>query len=247
MSTFTPVDDDVRRRIRTELGENLCVEAGAGTGKTTVLVDRIVEVLRTGTADVDEIAVITFTEAAAAELAARVRQGLESALDAATDPTERARVQAALTGLHRAHIETIHAFAANLLRERPVEAGLDPGFEILEGLAAQLAFDEEYERWLADLLAEDRREVARAVRRGLDLVRIRQLVETVNDHRTLLPFAAEPMPVGVVDAFLGRLGEIADELRAPSPLGGQRRGWDRRHRADPRLARAPHRRARRPD
>ena len=52
-----------------------------GTGKTTVLVDRIVEVLRTGHATVDEIAVITFTEAAAAELAARVRQKLEAALD----------------------------------------------------------------------------------------------------------------------------------------------------------------------
>ena len=48
MSAFVPIDQDVRERIRTDLGTNLCVEAGAGTGKTTVLVERIVEVLRTG-------------------------------------------------------------------------------------------------------------------------------------------------------------------------------------------------------
>src|SRR5688572_28993415 len=105
MSTFAPVDLDVRDRIRTELDTNLCVEAGAGTGKTTVLVERIAEILRTGHASVDEIAVITFTEAAAAELAARVRQRLEEALVAATGDEEHGRIHHALAGLHRAHVE----------------------------------------------------------------------------------------------------------------------------------------------
>src|SRR5262245_1836484 len=127
MSTFTPIDAEERARIRTDLDANLCVEAGAGTGKTTVLVDRIVAVLRTGYASVDDIAVITFTEAAAAELASRVRQQLENALEESTGE-EHERIHTALTGLHRAHVETIHAFASSLLRERPVEAGLDPGF-----------------------------------------------------------------------------------------------------------------------
>ena len=92
--TFVPIDQAARERIRDDLDESLCVEAGAGTGKTTALVARVVNVLRTGHATVDEIAVITFTEAAAAELAARVREELEHALADETDATERERIHA---------------------------------------------------------------------------------------------------------------------------------------------------------
>ena len=128
MTGFVPIDAAERDRIRTQLAENLCVEAGAGTGKTTVLVDRIAEVLRTGFASVDEIAVITFTEAAAAELAARVRQKLEALLDEEAAAEERARIREALSGLHRAHIETIHAFAGELppgIEPRPASWEVD--------------------------------------------------------------------------------------------------------------------------
>ncbi len=89
MTAFVPVDLAERERIRSDLDTNLCVEAGAGTGKTTVLVDRVAEILRRGHASVDELAVITFTEAAAAELSAHVRQRLEEALADAADGGER--------------------------------------------------------------------------------------------------------------------------------------------------------------
>jgi ATP-dependent helicase/nuclease subunit A len=216
---FTPIDQAERERIRTDLGANLCVEAGAGTGKTTVLVDRIVEVLRSGHATVDEIAVITFTEAAAAELSARVRQQLEAALEETIDEAARTRVAAALAGLHRAHVETIHAFAAGLLRERPVEAGLDPGFEVLDTLAAQLAFDAAYQDWLHDLLTEEQPQVVAAIRRGFDLKQIRRLVETVHAHRSLLPLAPEPTPPAPV-GLLADLREAADECRRLLPYAG---------------------------
>jgi ATP-dependent helicase/nuclease subunit A len=215
MSVFVPVDQDVRDRIRTDLEGNLCVEAGAGTGKTTVLVERIVEVLRTGYASVDEVAVITFTEAAAAELAARVRQRLEEALVASADEDERERVHAALTGLHRAHVETIHAFAASLLRERPVEAGLDPGFEVLDELAAELRFDAAYNEWLHALLAEERPEIVTAVGRGFDLSQLRRLVETVHAHRSLLPLA----PLPVLPASGAKI--LLDELREAARKSGE--------------------------
>ena len=100
--TFVPVDQAERDRIRDALDESLCIEAGAGTGKTTALVSRVVNVLRSGRATVDEIVVITFTEAAAAELASRVREGLEDALEKAADEPERARIHDALSGLYRA-------------------------------------------------------------------------------------------------------------------------------------------------
>ena len=92
-------DAAARERIRTDLTANLCVEAGAGTGKTTVLVSRLVEILRTGHASVDEIAVITFTDAAAAELAGRVREALELARAKAGDPAQTARLVIALRDL----------------------------------------------------------------------------------------------------------------------------------------------------
>ena len=97
-----------------------------------MLVARIVEVLRTGHATIDELVVITFTEKAAAELAARVREGLEDARATTSDADERDRLDAALRGLYRARIETIHAFAASLLRERPVESPVDPGLRVLD-------------------------------------------------------------------------------------------------------------------
>src|SRR5438045_9311451 len=75
-----PVDHDVRERIRTELTRNLFVEAGAGTGKTRVLVDRVVRLVATGTvSDISRLVAITFTEAAAAELRDRIRAELEKA------------------------------------------------------------------------------------------------------------------------------------------------------------------------
>jgi ATP-dependent helicase/nuclease subunit A len=220
VTAFTPIDQAERDRIRGDLTANLCVEAGAGTGKTTVLVDRIAEVLRTGHATVDQIAVMTFTEAAAAELSARVRQELEEALDTATDETEQQRVHTALTGLHRAHVETIHAFAAALLRERPVEAGLDPSFEVLDELNAGLGFDTAYQDWLQGVLSEEGDEIVTAIRRGFDLPQIRKLVETVHAHRSLLPLAPEPAPANGVAAFVAEILAAAEECRRLLPYAG---------------------------
>ena len=96
---------------------------------------------------------ITFTEKAAAELSTRVRDALERrAADAATGE-ERERVLAAARDLYRCHIETIHSFATSLLRERPVEAGIDPLFEVVDGLAGSLSFDAAYEAFQDELLS----------------------------------------------------------------------------------------------
>ncbi len=130
-ASATPVDQKVRDEIKDKLGVNMCVEAGAGTGKTTSLVDRIVELLATSTTDADHIGVITFTEKAAAELSSRVRERLERAIADEKNPARREQLTDAVRALYRSRIETIHAFAANVLRERPVEAGLDPEYTIL--------------------------------------------------------------------------------------------------------------------
>lgn len=231
------VDQAARARIAGDLTANLCVEAGAGTGKTTVLVERVAQILRTGHATVDQMVVITFTEAAAAELAARVRQKLEDVLDTATGP-ERERVHTALANLHRARVETIHAFASSMLRERPVEAGLDPAFEVLDPLPAEIVFDEWYRQWLADELERDNPELLVAVTRGLKFQRIRDLVDALQRYRTLLPLPPAPGPPLDMDALLtpihamcARAGELLplahrDEV-AIADLGAMTAWWRR--------------------
>nr|MBA3672463.1 UvrD-helicase domain-containing protein [Gemmatimonadaceae bacterium] len=124
-----PSDQPARDRIRTDLGTNMLVEAGAGSGKTTSLVDRMLEHVRTGT-PVDRITAVTFTRKAANELRERFQLRLEEAVrDAEAGSDEASRYARALRELDRAFLGTIHSFCARLLRERPLEVGLDPGFQ----------------------------------------------------------------------------------------------------------------------
>jgi ATP-dependent exoDNAse (exonuclease V) beta subunit len=144
-----PVDDDVRRRIVTTLDRPIVVEAGAGTGKTTLLISRLLHALESGATEMSGVVAISFTEKAAAELRLRLRQALErrARVTELSDPS-RARLRRALHELHRARISTIHAFASTILRERPAEARVDPQFRVLdelESLQIQRAF---WRRWV---------------------------------------------------------------------------------------------------
>ena len=159
-------DATARETIASNLDETLIVEAAAGTGKTTELVGRIVTILAEGRADVGEIVAVTFTEKAAGELKLRLRERLDRArADAGADATRRTRLDEALKGLEEAHVSTIHGFCADLLRERPVEARVDPLFEVLTESASARLFDEAFNRWLQEQLADPREGLRRALRR----------------------------------------------------------------------------------
>ena len=130
-------DDPARKDIRLERKRNVVVDAGAGTGKTEMIVLRFVELLAPTTAEpaipIGRIAAITFTRRAAGELKYRIREKILSALESKEGGAERqARLREALAGLDNAYIGTIHSFADRLLRLRPVEARLSPGYEIVE-------------------------------------------------------------------------------------------------------------------
>jgi ATP-dependent helicase/nuclease subunit A len=209
---FVPADEATREEIRTQIDMSMCVEAGAGTGKTTVLVDRVVELLSRGPHGVDDIAVMTFTDAAAAELAARVREKLETALAASSEPSERTRLENALLGLYRAQIATIHAFATNILRERPVEARLDPRFTVLDPLGAAQRFDESWREWLDETLASEVPQISTAINRGLDVKQMRVIAEAVHAHRYLLPLTHQAPPSPDIDGFAAMLEQCAAEL-----------------------------------
>jgi ATP-dependent helicase/nuclease subunit A len=151
---FLPVDEAHRQRARDDHGTNLVLEAGAGTGKTTLLVERIESLIRGGTL-LDRIAAVTFTENAATTMKLRLRESLEKArLDRGLPGDERGRVQAALDSLERAQISTIHALAAAILQERPLECGVTPGFQTADEAQADILFAEAWDDWLGDQLEE---------------------------------------------------------------------------------------------
>ena len=153
---FKPADACSRRIIEEDLDATLFVEASAGTGKTTSLVKRVVNLVATGRTTLKKIAAITFTEAAASELRDRVRQGLEVAsADASRSMVERKACARGIEDLDQAAMQTLHSFAATLLHERPLEAKLPPGFETTDEITAGIRFDEEWEDWIDDMLEED--------------------------------------------------------------------------------------------
>jgi ATP-dependent exoDNAse (exonuclease V) beta subunit len=131
--------------ITRELDATMVVEAAAGTGKTTALVARIVALLQHGRARIDELVAVTFTDKAAGELKLRLRQELERAR-ASLDPisVEAGRLSTAIYDFEEAHVSTIHGFCADLLRERPVEAGVDPAFVVLADSLVDRYFDEAF-------------------------------------------------------------------------------------------------------
>ncbi len=119
-------DQAARARIRSELRSTLFVEAGAGSGKTTALVDRVVALVATGEAELRSIAAITFTDKAADELRDRARREIERRAGQYRGTVEGERCQVAIDQLDGAAIGTLHSFARRLLSEFPLEAGLPP-------------------------------------------------------------------------------------------------------------------------
>ncbi|HEY3764358.1 MAG TPA: UvrD-helicase domain-containing protein, partial [Gaiellales bacterium] len=135
------------QRAAVEGRGHVFVAAGAGTGKTAVLVERVLRQVLGGT-PIDKLLAITFTDRAASELRRRVREGLELAGE-----MERARA------IDSAWISTIHRFCLRILRQNAFDAGLDPRFTVADEIGSRLlrseAFDAALERFLSGAPADD--------------------------------------------------------------------------------------------
>ena len=201
LSEFVPVDADARQTIGEDLGATLFVEASAGTGKTTSLVQRVTNLVATGTTTLDRVAAITFTEAAASELRDRIRAELEKASgDDQRDQPERDRCFQGIADLDQADISTLHSFAGNLLRERPLEAGLPPSFETSDEILAGIKFEDEWSAWLdrhLDGESDLAPHLALALTLGLTLTHLRTIAQAFHQNYSDLPnvsFHAEDSP-----------------------------------------------------
>ncbi len=209
-------DEAAAKRIREALGETLFVEAGAGTGKTWALVERVVSLVLGGRT-IDRIAAITFTEKAAAELKDRVRQGLEDCLRDRPETIDR--VKPALEALDRARISTIHAFCQDLLYLFAAEAGVDPSFEVQDEVKAARRFND---RWRAYLegLSDDEAAAAsidRALGLGLTTGDLEALAAGLTSRAELVSLLAQSLPDAdapdwnVLSQYQASLDELAPE------------------------------------
>ena len=159
-------DQAARDRIRNDLDTTLVVEAAAGTGKTSELVGRIIAGITSGRVRLGKIVAVTFTDAAAGELKLRIRDAIERCRqDKDCPPEANELLTDSLRELEESRIGTIHSFCADLLRERPVEAEIDPLFEVAAEDTVRPLFDLAFERWFEQQLANPGEAVRRILRR----------------------------------------------------------------------------------
>ena len=145
---FTPE----QQRVIELHNSNILVSAGAGSGKTAVLVERIIRMICDGEhpADIDRLLIVTFTNAAAAEMRERIAAGITARLE--TDPgNEHIQKQSAL--LHNAQITTIDSFSLFLIRNHFNEIGLDPDFRVADEGEIKLLQQEVLAQLLEDAYA----------------------------------------------------------------------------------------------
>ncbi|MBI3288647.1 MAG: UvrD-helicase domain-containing protein, partial [Elusimicrobia bacterium] len=243
-------DRQDRDRARLSLDACVVVEAGAGTGKTTLLTDRILFLVLAGEspASIEEVVALTFTEKAAGEIKVRLSERLSEIVSLlsggplSSDAAERARrtlgelrdlfssadartlerARAALEDLDKAPIGTIHAFCSQLLRLYPVEAGVDPAFRVDEGKAFEELFTSEWARWLDDELGErpPRRERWLELLKASSLEELECLARELSLERLDLEGAGSADPAAA--AALRALADAAGKVPAgrPTPRGG---------------------------
>jgi ATP-dependent helicase/nuclease subunit A len=215
------LDQAIRGATVCELGTSFFLEAGAGTGKTRILVDRVVEIIRTGAAEIQELVVITFTEKAAGELRGRIRAAFhQQGTRGSTD--EQARFKKALRALDSAHIETIHAFASSILREHPLEARLDPNFQQLDEIGDELDFEERWHDWIWSVGGDSLRAIERCLLLDLPLAKIRDVARRLARHRDIEAVAVAPTAQDP-QRILARLHSECDALRSTAELCSDQR------------------------
>ncbi|MBI3247728.1 MAG: UvrD-helicase domain-containing protein [Deltaproteobacteria bacterium] len=192
-------DDEARHRAATDLETTFLVEAGAGTGKTSVLVQRLLTIVRSGRGQLDRLAAITFTEKAATELRDRLYSEIEAALAQSLPEQERQLLREARRQFERAHIATVHAFCADLLRERPVEARVDPDFAVLDALETRLLQHEVWRDWLAREMDEGPAALKQALRADVTLTHLEALRDFLLEHRDSLSLLPAPVEERVAE------------------------------------------------
>lgn len=213
-------DHEARRRITQCTDETLFVAAGAGAGKTTALVDRILTLVLRDGVRIDAIAAVTFTDRAAEDLRAKVRVKLESQV-LGTDADRARRAETALAGLDLAAIGTLHAFAQRILAQHAIEAGIPPAVEVGDQMSSAIAAQQRWGRLRAEMLQDPDAWTLyeAALDLGLSEKHLRALVGRLEADADLIPerilrdAPRTPLPeLPLLAPLVGGVREIAAQL-----------------------------------
>jgi ATP-dependent helicase/nuclease subunit A len=201
-------------------GRDVLLEAGAGTGKTGVMVERYCRLVCERSVSPDAILAFTFTDRAAAELRQRIRSELARRAEAGSE-----RAEELLGTIGSAWVTTIHGFCNRVLAAHPVAAGVDPGFRVLDAPETSRAAREAFDDALAEFLAggEEAREETVA---AYDIEGLRAIVAGVHaelrsrgEAEPRLPLPPAPDPAAAIAAAASAAAEALEEL---GPNNGKR-------------------------
>jgi ATP-dependent helicase/nuclease subunit A len=188
-------------------GQDVLVEAGAGTGKTGVMVDRYCRLACDLEVSPDAILAFTFTDRAAAELRQRIHAELEARASAGSP-----RARELLAKLAGAWVTTIHGFCNRLLAGHPVAAGVDPRFRVLDGAESERAGREAFDEALAEFLAGGEEARERTVA-AFEVEGLRSIVSGVHAELRSRGFAAPRLPEPPRSEPAGALRRLAEVAR----------------------------------
>jgi len=228
-----PPDQPTRDLVSLKgLDQTLFVEAGAGSGKTTQLVQRIVNLVLVKRVRLLNVAAITFTEAAAAELQSRIRVEFEKRAADSNDAEVRQKCRDAIADADLAAISTLHGFASRILGEFAVAAGLPPQVRVLDEVSSQLASEERWERFVDGLYEDPALEelLTRAALLGVELepsykgqATLKDVAAQFNQNwdrlealATADQLALGPIAYSNFDAAVDQLAALQDQCSDPS-------------------------------
>jgi len=195
-----PPDYSERRKIVEQLDTTMLVEAAAGTGKTTEMVNRIVALVNAGKCSAETLAAVTFTRKAAAEL--------------------REKLQQKLPGAEQCFIGTVHSFCARLLRERPVEAGVDPDFEELDEERDARVRQRAWEHFTNELFAKDDPVLDTLDDLGLALADLWPAFQQFAEYPDVDDWPAPAVAAPPLSPAVRALGEYAEHMKKNMPEAG---------------------------
>ena len=146
-------------------GSNLLVSAAAGSGKTAVLVERIIELIVKDKIDIDKLLIVTFTNAAAGEMRERILQAIIDELE--KEDSDKTELRRQMTLLNKASITTLHSFCINVIRKNFHVIGIDPTFRIADMTEGKILIQESLE----EILEEEYEKADKFINKGALLKR----------------------------------------------------------------------------
>jgi ATP-dependent helicase/nuclease subunit A len=225
--TLESSDVQNRERIENDLEMNFMVEAAAGTGKTTSIVGRMVNLIASGKCKIENIAAATFTRKAAAELRERFHAKLryEAKRDRSAD--EIARLNRAVERIEYAFVGTFHSFCSLLLRERPIECGVEPGFREIDETEDMQIRDQAWQLFLNDLYSQQDQRLVRMHDLGLKTIDLKECLDRFVEFPDVQnwPHAA-PDPIDL-DSFQSEVRSYVEDMRSMSSCFPSARGSDK--------------------